>query len=140
MKIEYSYEDIEFEFNFQTDIEPVIKMIFNDFEITANNLNYIFCSDKYLLEINNMYLNHDTYTDIITFESVHSELPSDILISIERINENAQKFKVSFQMELSRVMFHGVLHLCGVGDGSDEEKTKMRQFEDKYLKILNGII
>lgn len=137
INIEYTYEDIDFEIENTNIIENVIQKIFNDFDIPVQKLNYTFCSDKYLIEINRKYLNHDTYTDIITFESVHSELPADILISIDRVKENAEKFKISFYSELWRVMFHGVLHLCGVGDKDESEKIEMRKYENKYLKILN---
>lgn len=98
-------------------------------------LNFIFCSDDYLLDINKEYLNHDTYTDIITFDSSEAEnvIAGDIFISIDRVQENAAKFQVSEKDELHRVIVHGVLHLCGYGDKSKAEKTKMTEKENEYL-------
>lgn len=101
-------------------------------------VNFIFCSDDYLLEINKKHLNHDTYTDIITFDtsSEGKEISADIFISIERVEENAKNFKVSFLNELHRVMIHGILHLCGYDDSTEKEKLEMRKQENYYLKKL----
>lgn len=98
-------------------------------------LNYIFCSDAYLLEINRQYLDHDTYTDIVTFDNSEEEgkIVSDIFISIERIRENAAKFNVTEINELHRVIIHGALHLLGYKDKSPADKQKMTQKEDFYL-------
>ncbi|MHB8205752.1 rRNA maturation RNase YbeY [Mucilaginibacter sp.] len=98
-------------------------------------LNYIFCSDAYLLEINKQYLDHDTYTDIVTFDNSEEEgkIVSDIFISIERIRENAIKFNVTETTELHRVIIHGALHLLGYKDKSPADKQKMTQKEDFYL-------
>jgi rRNA maturation RNase YbeY len=100
-------------------------------------LNYIFCSDEYLLKINKEYLNHDTLTDIITFDNSEEALTieGDIFISIERVQENAQELKVSFEEELARVMIHGVLHLVGYKDKTLEDSQKMRAKEDHYLSL-----
>lgn len=99
-------------------------------------LNFIFCSDEYLLDINKQYLNHDTYTDIVTFDHSEEEevLAGDIFISIDRVRENAQKFGVSEWDELCRVIIHGVLHLCGYLDKTKEDKNLMTQKEDEYLE------
>lgn len=99
------------------------------------NINYIFCPDKYLLELNKKYLHHNTLTDIITFEfsSLGQPLLSDIYISIERVRENAGNFKSSFNRELHRVIFHGALHLAGYKDKKISEFKKMRIMEDYYL-------
>jgi len=98
-------------------------------------LNYIFCSDAYLLEINQQYLDHDTYTDIVTFDNSEEEgkIVSDIFISIERIRENAIKFNVTETTELHRIIIHGALHLLGYKDKSPADKQKMTQKEDFYL-------
>ncbi|WP_033563528.1 rRNA maturation RNase YbeY [Sphingobacterium sp. SYP-B4668] len=98
-------------------------------------LNFIFCSDAYLLEINKQYLHHDTFTDIVTFDSSEDEqvIAGDIFISIERIHENAAKFKVTERDELHRVIIHGVLHLCGYPDKKVEDKKLMTSKEDLYL-------
>jgi rRNA maturation RNase YbeY len=100
------------------------------------SIDFIFCSDKYLLQINQEYLDHDDLTDIITFDLSDSgnALTSEIYISVERVKENAAIFNSTFQRELHRVMFHGVLHLCGYGDKTSEEKLVMRAKEDEYLK------
>jgi probable rRNA maturation factor len=98
-------------------------------------LNYIFCSDAYLLDINKQYLDHDTYTDIVTFDNSEEKgkIVSDIFISIERIRENAIKFNVTETTELHRVIIHGALHLLGYKDKLPVDKQKMTQKEDFYL-------
>ncbi len=101
-----------------------------------STINFIFCSDKYLLNLNKSYLNHSTLTDIITFDySVKNQLSGDIFISIERVKENAKSLKINNKNEVHRVMIHGVLHLCGYGDKSLKEKDLMRKREDKYLSL-----
>lgn len=101
----------------------------------VGELSFVFCSDAYLLEINKQYLNHDTYTDIVTFDSSEEEdeISGDIFISIERIQENAAKFAVAERDELHRVIAHGVLHLCGYYDKKKEDKTLMTEKENFYL-------
>jgi probable rRNA maturation factor len=98
------------------------------------NINYLFTSDAYMLQQNQRYLNHNTFTDIITFDSNHENtINGDILISIERVKENAEKFTVSFDDELKRVMVHGVLHLCGYKDKKSSEAKRMRLKENQAL-------
>lgn len=98
-------------------------------------VNYIFCTDKALLKINQDFLKHDYYTDIITFDlSEGDEVVAEIYISIDRVKDNARKLGVSFQRELHRVIFHGALHLCGYKDKSPKDSTMMRNREDFYLK------
>lgn len=106
----------------------------------GGEINYIFCSDEYLLAINQSYLDHDTYTDIITFDTSHSplEIAGDIFISAERVTENAKNYQVSFHNELYRVMAHGILHLCGYNDSTKEEIKKMRERESFYLKKIKA--
>ena len=100
------------------------------------SINYIFCSDKKLLEINQQFLHHDYYTDIITFDLSESDYTqAEIYISIDRVKENAQTETVSFKSELHRVIFHGALHLCGYKDKSKAEVFKMREKEAFYLDI-----
>lgn len=102
------------------------------------NINYLFCDDEYLLGANRQYLNHDTYTDIITFDYVAGGLISgDIMISVERVGENASFFGVPFEHELHRVIVHGVLHLLGQGDKSDREAAEMRRLEEDALRLWN---
>ena len=100
-------------------------------------LNYIFCSDKELLRINQEFLGHDFYTDIVTFElsETPGKIQGEIYISIDRVKENAKKLGVSFKSELHRVIFHGALHLCGYGDKTKSEKEEMRETEDYYLEL-----
>lgn len=107
----------------------------------GGKINYIFCSDAYLIQLNNTHLQHNTYTDIITFdysEKLSKTVASDIYISVERVKENAKVFNASFQEELNRVMVHGVLHLCGYKDKKTEEKKEMRAKEDFYLKLTSS--
>lgn len=102
-------------------------------------LQYIFCSDQYLLAINRQYLGHDYYTDIITFDLSEKRQPinAEIYISVDRLRENAQKYDSPLRKELSRVMFHGALHLCGYKDKTVKEKDIMRKMEEKYLRLYD---
>ena len=102
-----------------------------------NNLNYIFCNDNALLEINRKYLNHNFYTDVISFDlsSSRKEILADIYISVDRIRENAKSFKITMEEELHRVMLHGLLHLCGYNDKTDTQRTLMRNKESFYLNL-----
>ncbi|KAA0990634.1 rRNA maturation RNase YbeY [Dyadobacter aurulentus] len=101
-------------------------------------LNYIFCSDEYLLEINKQYLDHDYFTDIITFDNSEEDkqLEGDIYISIDRVKENAETFHADFETELRRVLVHGLLHLVGYADASEEQKSLMRAKENQYLTLF----
>lgn len=105
-------------------------------DVSEIHINYIFCPDEALLSRNMQYLNHDTLTDIITFDlsETEDELRAEIYISVERVKENAGKFQVSYAHELHRVIFHGVLHLMGYKDKKAEEKQEMRHKEDLFLK------
>ena len=106
----------------------------------VGNINYLFCDDEYLLQVNMQYLQHDTYTDIITFDYVAGGLVSgDIMISIERVGENAAKYGVPFERELHRVIIHGVLHLLGQGDKSDDEAREMLRQEDEALALWDAL-
>lgn len=99
-------------------------------------MRYIFCSDDYLLEINRQYLNHDYYTDIITFNLADKGAPveGEVYISIDRVRDNARQFKTTVTDELHRVIFHGALHLCGYKDKTKKEEALMRTMESKYLR------
>lgn len=97
-------------------------------------INYIFCDDDYLLKLNKEFLNHNTLTDIISFDySIGKQIHGDIYISIDRVLENSKKFKVDFLEELRRVMIHGILHYCGYKDKKESDKTQMREKENHYL-------
>lgn len=103
----------------------------------VGELSFVFCSDEYLLEMNKQYLDHDTFTDIVTFDSSEDDsvIAGDIFISIDRIRENAVKFGVTEKDELHRVIIHGVLHLCGYHDKEKEDKLQMTAKEDAYLAM-----
>lgn len=133
-------EDTPFEIK---DTEFTIKWIeglISSHNKITGEISYIFCSDSYLLKINQEHLNHDTLTDIITFDYTQAAIISgDIFISINRVEENANTFGVSFMEELHRVMSHGVLHLIGFNDKSSSEKKEMRKEEDKALSLLKTL-
>lgn len=101
------------------------------------DISYIFCDDEYMLNQNISFLNHDTYTDIITFDDCVGDVVSgNILISLDRVGENAEKFGKTYENEFSRVLVHGTLHLCGYKDKTDSEAKLMRQKEDEALALL----
>jgi rRNA maturation RNase YbeY len=101
------------------------------------DINYIFCDDAYLLKLNQEYLNHDTLTDIISFDYSDTDLISgDIFISVERVRENAKEFNVSFEKELQRVLIHGILHFAGFNDKTKAEKEEMRFQENLYIMLF----
>lgn len=136
-----SFENIKAGFNFKNPafFRSLLKQVVSkEGDVKIGELRYIFCSDDYLLEINKKYLDHDTYTDIITFpSSVNSEkiVSGEIYVSIDRVKENTKIFNHSFQSEFSRVLVHGLLHLLGYNDTTPDEKTIMRQKEDYYLAL-----
>lgn len=104
-----------------------------------SELTYVFCNDSYLLELNRNYLNHDTYTDIITFPYQEGDnIESDIFISVDRVTENAANFQVTFRHEICRVMVHGLLHLIGYNDTTAEESQLIREKENFYLDYLGS--
>jgi len=130
-------EDVDFALENETAIQSWIKQIINREAKELVQLNYVFCSDEYLHKINVEYLDHDTYTDIITFPlAIAPLIESDIFISIDRVKENATKFEVSFERELKRVLIHGVLHLCGYGDKTEAEAKLMRSKEDEAIELF----
>ena len=101
-----------------------------------DSLGYVFCSDDYLLEINQQFLDHDTLTDIVTFDYTEGTiLNGEIYISTDRVADNAKDFNVDFDTELRRVIIHGLLHMCGYGDKTEDEKSRMRSKEDEYLAL-----
>jgi len=135
--IYFHIEDISFLLNNHSQISQWIHRTVKDQSMEIININYIFCSDDYLLGINQEHLQHDYYTDIITFDFADNpnQLEGDIYISIERIRENATLESVDFTDELHRVMIHGILHLCGVNDKTVAEKAAMRKLENHYLAL-----
>ena len=134
------------DFNYETEFvldneEAIANWISN--VITSENkkegeINYIFCDDEYLLEINKEHLQHDYYTDIISFDyTVGNEINGDMFISVDRVKENAQDFNVTFEEELKRVIVHGVLHYCGYKDKSEDDELLMRSKEDEKLAMFH---
>lgn len=117
-------------------LKTFIFSIFRSEKTRLENLHYIFCSDDYLLNINRQFLNHDFYTDIITFNlaSKNEPISAEIYISVDRVKDNARSLNLSAHQELLRVMFHGVLHLCGHKDKTRDQIRLMRQKEDFYLR------
>ena len=136
--IHYFTEDIDFTLKHKTIIRNWLKAAITAEGYKLKELNFIFCSDEYLLGINQQYLDHDTYTDVITFDNSEElkTIVSDIFISIDRIRENAAAFQKDFQNELCRVMVHGTLHLLGYKDKSKADKAGMTAKEDHYLAKL----
>ena len=123
----------------RTELKSFIREIFKKENKKLLSLQYVFCTDEYLLEINRQYLQHDFYTDFITFELGTAEkIDGEIYISAERVKENAQLMQISFKEELHRVIFHGVLHLCGYKDKLKTEKLEMRTKEDRLLQLYFG--
>ncbi len=134
------------DFHFETDFELEDTSKYSDWVtriITTHKrkhsqIDYIFCDDEYLLDINQKYLDHDTYTDIITFDYTEDKvIGGDIFISVDRLKENASKFKVDFNDELLRVMSHGVLHLLGYKDKSEEDSDLMRKKENECINMFH---
>lgn len=137
-EINFFTEDISFDLSNEQTITSWITKVVDNHNASIGELNFIFCSDSYLHKINLEYLDHDTYTDIITFDNAEEEdiVEGDIFISIDRIKENASGFETSFENELFRVIIHGVLHLLGFNDKTADEKANMRKNEDACLSLL----
>ena len=135
--IDYNYET-DFELTNEGTISEWISKVILSENKSEGEINFIFCDDDYLLEINKQHLNHDTLTDVISFDySLGNELSGDIFISVERVTDNANDFKVSFGEELNRVMIHGILHYCGYKDKTEEDEQLMRNKEDEKLKLFH---
>lgn len=141
-RINFFEEEIQYKLKNKISLRQWIQETIQAEGFKLKELNYIFCSDAYLLQINQQYLDHDTYTDIITFDNSEEEgiIIGDIFISIERIRENAQNLKLTEADELHRVIIHGALHLLGYTDKSAVSKENMTQKEDFYLnkRSFNG--
>ena len=119
-------------------LRTFLTSIFTKEKVDFKSVKYVFCTDEYLLRLNQEYLKHNTLTDILTFtySDTFSPIISEIYISIERVRENADFLKVVYENELHRVMIHGILHLCGYNDGTPKQKADMRAKEDFYLNRL----
>lgn len=137
MAIQFSFQT-NYPLKSRTKIKQWIKQVIEAKGKKTGNITYIFCDDEYLLEVNKQYLQHDYYTDEITFDYVENDLISgDIFISTDRVRENALAFGSSETEELHRVIIHGALHLLGLKDKSEKEASQMRQAENEALKLLN---
>ena len=134
--VNFHFEKARISLKNRTRLKKFIDKIVTREKKKLKNLNYIFCQDKHLLKINRKYLNHDFYTDVITFDlsSSAQEIFADIYISVDRVRENAQAVKSSLTEEIHRVMFHGLLHLCGYNDKTEQERVDIKKKEDYYLK------
>ena len=133
--VKFNYADRKLSINNKSKLKKFINNIFQEESIELNDLNYIFCSDDYLLQINNDHLQHDYYTDIITFtlEERGEPVIGEIYISLDRIKDNAITEKTNLLNEILRVIFHGSLHLCGYKDKKKDDIIIMRQKEDYYI-------
>ena len=135
--ISFNYETT-FELANEDQITTWLSKVIETENKKEGDINYIFCDDEYLVEINQQYLEHDTLTDIISFDySVGNELHGDIFISIERVKDNAQDFNVSFDEELHRVLVHGILHYCGYKDKSEADELLMRAKENEKMQLFH---
>ena len=138
--IHFHFEEVDFSLPRIHSLKQWIESVATKEKCRVTLLNFVFCTDPYLHQINLDYLNHDTLTDIITFPyTLPPDIEGDIFISIDRVKENAIIFKTSFLNELHRVISHGVLHLCGYHDKSPEEKKLMTQKENEALQLLEHL-
>jgi probable rRNA maturation factor len=137
MAVKFALHEVKVNLKNRNRLKQFIEELFAREEQELEDLQYVFCSDDYLLSINQQFLQHDTYTDIVTFElSPTPEVTmGEIYISVDRVAENAKNFDVSFEHELHRVIFHGALHLCGFKDKTKKEEEKMRAKENEYLHL-----
>jgi len=132
------YSETDFELQEQAGYEAWLKRVIASEDKKLEEVSFIFCDDEYLLEINQKYLDHDTYTDIISFDNcVGNILAGDIFISTERVAENSREYGVDFEEELRRVLAHGILHFCGYNDKSDRESAEMRRKEEEKMRMFH---
>ncbi|MDP2386780.1 MAG: rRNA maturation RNase YbeY [Bacteroidota bacterium] len=137
MSIHFSNNEITFNLKNKTKLKDWIKTVIKKEKLILGELSYVFCGDESLLKMNQQFLDHNTYTDIITFDYREAKVVNgEIYISIERVRDNAATYKTTFENELHRVMIHGVLHICGYKDKTKAAKELMRKMEDQSLKKL----
>lgn len=136
MPVNFHFENTTIPLNNRDKLKNYISYLIDNECFTVINIDYVFCTDEFLLELNKNYLDHDTYTDILTFDlsEEKNKVSAEIYISGERVIDNAAAFNTSVEEELHRVIFHGILHLCGYDDHSDAEKKGMRKKENEYLR------
>lgn len=137
MSILYQNEDVQLPLIKKRKTTDWIKAIAGSYNKKAGDIAFIFCSDKKILEINNQYLQHDYYTDIITFDYSEDDMISgDIFISLDTVRSNSEQFKTDYDNELHRIIIHGILHLCGINDKGPGEREHMTECENKALAVL----
>ncbi|MBU8891168.1 MAG: rRNA maturation RNase YbeY [Bacteroidales bacterium] len=140
MAVKFFTEDISHNLKGKKKLISWIHNTIQEEELNSGDVNIILTSDKYLLQINKQYLNHDYYTDIITFNYCETNLINgDVFISLETVKNNSERFDVNFKVELSRVIIHGILHLIGFNDQNEDEKQIMREKENYYLDRLKNL-
>ncbi len=138
MAISFSTNDSTYNLKSKQLIKVWIKNCLNSYNYTVGDISIVFCSDNFILEVNNQFLGHTYYTDIITFPySTTKKIDADIIISIDTVKSNSIKFNQPFNRELHRVIIHGILHLVGFNDKTCEQKQLMRVEEDKWLSYIN---
>jgi rRNA maturation RNase YbeY len=140
MAITFSYADKRLHIRHKRPLKKFIESIFVSEQVALGKVSYVFCSDDYLLRINQQFLNHDYYTDIITFDLRNDPIDpvtGEIYISTERVMDNSKALKTTVSEEILRVMFHGALHLCGYKDKTKSEISRMREREDHYLRLYD---
>ena len=136
MSIRFAVHNIDFELPESQKVRQWVSEVVRQRQKRVGNISYLFCDDEHMLQVNRQFLDHDTYTDIITFDYVAADLISgDILISVDRVGENARMYGMPFDQELHRVIIHGVLHLLGQGDKSPDEAAEMRRQEGEALAL-----
>jgi rRNA maturation RNase YbeY len=139
--VQYIVDSVEMPVIDKKKINRWIKIIAADYQKNTGEICYIFCDDKKILEVNNQYLSHDYFTDIITFDyGKNDQISGDIFISIDTVKANAEEFGVSFNDELNRILIHGILHLCGQNDNTPELRKAMIDKENVALEKLRIII
>ena len=137
MNVTFQTEDIDFPKIEEDKLSEWIDKVAKKYNKEVGEISYLFCDDEKILEVNREYLNHDFYTDIITFDYSEDDIISgDIIISLQMVELNSQMYKTEYLEELHRVIIHGILHLCGVKDSTLEEETLMRKAEDNALEML----
>lgn len=137
MAITFQAENIGFPKIRKRDTQHWIKLVAESYGKKIGDVNYLFCTDEKILAVNNQYLSHDFYTDIITFDySENDKISGDIFISLDTVRSNSQKFHTLYDEELHRVIIHGILHLCGINDKSKAEEEAMRKAENEALKSI----
>ena len=138
MVITFQADKINFPKIRKGDIKNWIKRVAASYGKTIGEVNYLFCTDDKILEVNTQYLSHDFYTDIITFDySEGDKISGDIIISLETVRTNSQKYSTDFTEELHRVIIHGILHMCGIDDKSETASLNMRKAENQALEQIN---